>query len=160
VNYADSRNFNLAARVSSGGNDAITGVAVDGNSNVYITGYNAGIANFYPMQDMGGSAQLDAYKYAAQIGGQDIFIQKLVPYAPNNDGTSWIARIGSSGTDTSFIDVDNLGSSIYVAGNYGNNACAFYDQNDGLYQYSRFYNIKAATAGGFITRFPLISGNS
>jgi hypothetical protein len=91
-----------------------------------------------------------------QIGGQDVFIQKQ----NQNLGSLWVGRIGSSGTDTALIDVDNLGSSIYVAGNFGNNACSFYDQNDGLYQYSRFYNIKAATTGGYITRFPLITGGS
>jgi hypothetical protein len=143
---------------SSSGNDSCTGLSIDGTSNVYTTGFYTGTLSLNFSQDLksSGSVSNETNKYLSQINGQDIFIRKMGRYGSSFTYPDYFAaRLGSTGTDTSFIDVDSLGSSVYVAGNYAATDCTFYDQNDGLYPYNRF-NLKASTAGGYVTRFPLI----
>lgn len=143
---------------SSSGADSCTGLSIDSTSNVYTTGFYTGTLSLNFSQDLKTSESVsnDINKYLSQINGQDIFIRKMGKYGSSFTYPDYFAaRLGSTGTDTSFIDVDSLGSSVYVAGNYAATDCTFYDQNDGLFTYNRF-NLKASTAGGYVTRFPLI----
>src|SRR5206468_2219017 len=82
----------------------VSGNAVDGTGNVYVTGQFNGTADFDPSP--GGTTNLTA------IGTNDIFVVKL----DTNGAFGWAARFGSSGINAGHgIALDESGN-VYVTG--------------------------------------------
>jgi len=99
----------VARAGSTTGTDIGYGIAIDAGSNVYLTGQYSGIMNFYNSSTSAFSNTL------AQIGFGDIFIAKYNGFTGN---VSWAARAGSAGGDVGYGITTDLGSNVYVTGQY------------------------------------------
>ena len=104
-------NGNALWAKSAGGSshDGGYGIAVDSNSNVYVTGYFAGL-----------SITFDTTKLtnAGPFGSADVFTVKC----DSNGNTIWAKNVGCGG-DSRGIAVDGMGNS-YVVGDF-NSPCTF-----------------------------------
>ena len=111
-----SGNLVWAKRLGGSDTDRASAVAVDGDGNVYTTGYFSGTADFDPGD---GTTNLVA-RFSA-----DVFVSKL-----NSSGNFvWAKRLGGVGTDIgTSLAIDGAGN-VYTTGNF--NDVADFDPGDG-----------------------------
>ncbi|HEV7351294.1 SBBP repeat-containing protein [Telluribacter sp.] len=101
IKYNSSGAVLWGQQAGGGNSDVGYGIAVDGNGNVYVTGYFQGSATF-------GSTTLNAY------GGNDVFVAKY-----NSSGAvQWVQPAGGVSTEQGrSIAVDGNGN-VYVTGSF------------------------------------------
>jgi Secretion system C-terminal sorting domain len=93
--------------LASGGEDAVEGIAVDIQNNVYITGWFQGTMDMDP-------ASGNEYSLVSSSGSLDVFLAK---YSPNGEFL-WARKFGGSLPDRGFgIDLDQNGN-IFATGTF------------------------------------------
>jgi hypothetical protein len=98
-----SGNYVWAKKMGGSGTDIGNGIAVDGSSNVYTSGYFQGTVDFDPNA---GTASL------VSGGGNDIFVSKF----DASGSYVWAKRMGSTGSDISYdLALDNS-ENVYTTG--------------------------------------------
>ncbi|MCF8372928.1 MAG: T9SS type A sorting domain-containing protein [Bacteroidales bacterium] len=109
VKYSSQGNILWAKSFGSQSAEYITGICIDQNDNIYITGYfNSQTLSF-------GTTQL------LSAGDKDIFVAKLNPTGE----PIWAKSFGGNGTDYGRgIASDNAGS-IYITGDFTSNSISF-----------------------------------
>lgn len=108
-----SGNYVWAVKMGGTGADQGFGIAVDGNSNVYTTGYFNGTGVYF---DPATTAT-----HTLTSSGNDIFVSKL-----DADGSYvWAVQMGGSGGDQGYaIAVDNSGN-VYTTGSFAGTGAYF-----------------------------------
>jgi len=95
--------FQWAGQLGGAGGDFGNSIAVDGNGNVYTTGYFSGTADFDPGSGVSNMTS---------AGGNDVFISKL----DASGNFVWAKRIGGGGNDYGYaLTVDAIGN-VFTTG--------------------------------------------
>ena len=107
--YDATGNYLWAKGFGNTGNDVGNGIALDASSNVYITGYFTGTADFDP------SAVVATL---TSVGSEDIFMAKY----DVNGNYVWAKNIGSSSSDQGNGIVIDASSNVYITGAFSGTA--------------------------------------
>lgn len=99
--YSSTGAYLWAKRLGGLSNDHAYSITTDNNSNIIVTGYFAGTADF------GGGSLTSA-------GGADIFIAKYLP----TGAYMWAKRIGGSGSDIGWSVTTDSSDTIVVTGHF------------------------------------------
>ena len=110
IKYSSSGNVTWAARAGGTGTDIGYGITTDAGSNVYVTGVYAALLTLYNSSGTAFSNTL------AVIGGSDVFVAK---YNGVTGDVTWAARAGSTVNDLGWGITTDIGSNVYITGQYG-----------------------------------------
>ena len=102
-----------AARATSNGADVGYSLTTDTGSNVYVTGQYTNTFTLYNSSETAFSNTLA--NVAGTVG--DVFVAK---YNGFTGAVSWAARATSNGSDIGYGIVTDLGTNVYVSGQYSN----------------------------------------
>lgn len=106
VKHDAAGNVLWAKSFGCSGNDAIFGLCVDANNNIFITGtFIETSGNIFGMV-------LDSYTITSQGGGGDMFLAKLDP----NGNVLWVQSAGGSSTESGVSLCTDGAGAVYVAG--------------------------------------------
>lgn len=114
------------AKLGSNGSDSANGLALDTDSNVYITGHYNGTSTGLAVSNQGGST---AFTLPLFVTSQQTFVVKYTSAGV----AQWGARSNTSaatGCAGNAIAIDTVTGNVYIAGSYGNAAMTVYAKND------------------------------